>query len=150
MPAFGTKSNTRLYTCSEGIIAVFNEVIKHVDCSVLEGARSDERQIKLYNTIDPVTGERPTTLDGVTKRSKHQVTPDDSRSHAIDVIPFPMTVNGILIWRDDFRFTLFAGEVLATGWSLGVPLRWGGDWDGDGSRADQTFHDLPHFEELAI
>jgi peptidoglycan L-alanyl-D-glutamate endopeptidase CwlK len=29
---------------------------------------------------------------------------------------------------------------------LGVSLRWGGDWDGDGSRRDHSFIDLPHFE----
>jgi hypothetical protein len=28
----------------------------------------------------------------------------------------------------------------------GVDIRWGGDWDGDRSLEDQTFHDLPHFE----
>jgi peptidoglycan L-alanyl-D-glutamate endopeptidase CwlK len=25
-------------------------------------------------------------------------------------------------------------------------IRWGGDWDGDGQTADETFHDWPHFE----
>ena len=29
---------------------------------------------------------------------------------------------------------------------LGTPLRWGGDWDGDGDLKDQTFIDLVHFE----
>lgn len=25
-------------------------------------------------------------------------------------------------------------------------ITWGGDWDGDGQTADETFHDWPHFE----
>jgi peptidoglycan LD-endopeptidase CwlK len=145
--SYGTKSEARLVSCKSGIVAVFREVIKHVDCSVLEGSRTDARQIALYNTVDPVTGKRPTTLDGVIKRSKHQVTFDDPLSGAIDAIPYPTTLHGIDIWSDTTRFTLFAGEVLATGWALGVDLIWGGDWDGDGSRANQSFHDLPHFEE---
>jgi hypothetical protein len=28
----------------------------------------------------------------------------------------------------------------------GIELRWGGDWDRDGDRFDQSFNDLPHVE----
>ena len=44
MPKFGSKSRERLATCDERLQKVFNEVIKHVDCSILEGHRIAERQ----------------------------------------------------------------------------------------------------------
>ena len=49
MPKFGRKSKERLSTCDEDLQDLFNEVIKYVDCSVLEGNRSKERQNKLYD-----------------------------------------------------------------------------------------------------
>jgi peptidoglycan LD-endopeptidase CwlK len=29
---------------------------------------------------------------------------------------------------------------------MGIEIRWGGDWDGDGDLSDHKFNDLPHFE----
>lgn len=143
MPSFGETSQTRLDTCSTDIQAVCNKLITRVDFSVLEGARETERQIQLF-------AEGRSKLDGIIKISKHQVGPDiRSESDAVDLLPYPIIVNGTNIWTDQFRFTLFAGELIATAWDLGVEMRWGGDWDGDGSKHDQTFHDLPHFESIA-
>ena len=48
MPRFGTRSKKSLSSCDERLQKVFNEVIKHVDCSVIEGHRSEERQNNLY------------------------------------------------------------------------------------------------------
>ena len=48
MPRFGRTSKKRLATCHEDLQDLFAEVIKHVDCSILEGHRSKERQNKLY------------------------------------------------------------------------------------------------------
>ena len=48
MPRFGKKSKEQLATCDERLIKIFNEVIKTVDCSVLEGHRSEDRQNALY------------------------------------------------------------------------------------------------------
>ena len=48
MPYFGKRSRTNLATCDERLRKVFNEVIKHVDCSVIEGNRNEARQNKLY------------------------------------------------------------------------------------------------------
>ena len=49
MPRYSTRSKKRLATCDKRLQKVFNEVIKHVDCSILEGHRSKERQNKLYD-----------------------------------------------------------------------------------------------------
>jgi peptidoglycan L-alanyl-D-glutamate endopeptidase CwlK len=56
------------------------------------------------------------------------------------------SVNGVPVWEDAQRFAVIAGAILATGNRLGIPLRWGGDWDGDGNARDQSLHDLPHIE----
>jgi peptidoglycan L-alanyl-D-glutamate endopeptidase CwlK len=36
--------------------------------------------------------------------------------------------------------------MLQAGKDLGVPIRWGADWDGDGQHTDHTFLDWVHFE----
>ncbi len=127
MPYFGTRSKQRLATCDERLQKVFNEVIKYVDCSVLEGHRGQERQDKLYE-------------EGKTKlkfpNGRHNMAP----SNAVDVTPYPVD------WDDRERQTLFAGFVLGIARSMGVRLRWGGDWDMDFQVLDNRFDDFPHFE----
>tara|TARA_R100001230_G_C5596649_1_gene111538 strand:+ start:123 stop:515 length:393 start_codon:yes stop_codon:yes gene_type:complete len=127
MPYFGTRSKQRLATCDERLQKVFNEVIKYVDCSVLEGHRGQERQDKLYE-------------EGKTKlkfpNGRHNMDP----SNAVDVTPYPVD------WDDRERQTLFAGFVLGIARSMGVRLRWGGDWDMDFQVLDNRFDDFPHFE----
>ena len=45
------------------------------------------------------------------------------------------------------RFYDFGGYVVGAAHRLGVPIRWGGDWDQDHDVFDdQTFQDLVHFE----
>ena len=44
MPKFGSKSRERLATCDDRLQAIANEVIKHVDCTVLCGHRNEEDQ----------------------------------------------------------------------------------------------------------
>ena len=41
-------SKGRLSTCVERLQKFFNEVIKYVDCTILEGHRNEERQEKLF------------------------------------------------------------------------------------------------------
>jgi hypothetical protein len=48
--------------------------------------------------------------------------------------------------REVARWYYFGGYVLGVASETGDDIRWGGDWDGDRSLEDQTFHDLPHFE----
>ena len=43
MAKFGRTSKNRLATCDERLQKVFNEVIKYVDCSALEGHRPEWR-----------------------------------------------------------------------------------------------------------
>tara|TARA_R100000655_G_scaffold13520_2_gene30538 strand:+ start:18224 stop:18622 length:399 start_codon:yes stop_codon:yes gene_type:complete len=127
MPRFGRRSKERLATCEKDLQMVFNEVIKYVDCSILEGHRSKDRQNALYE-------------DGKTKvrypNGRHNASP----SRAVDVTPYPVD------WADRERQTLFAGFVLGVANQMGIELRWGGDWDQDFEVQDNKFDDFPHFE----
>ena len=127
MPRFGKRSRTNLATCDERLQKVFNEVIKTVDCSVIEGQRSKERQNKLYE-------------EGKTKvrypKGRHNASP----SRAVDVCPYPID------WNDRERFHLFAGYVLGVANRKVITLRWGGDWNMNWEVDDNQFDDFPHFE----
>ena len=127
MPKFGKKSKEQLLTCRKELQEVFNEVIKTVDCSVLEGNRHQTRQDALYEK-------------GKTKvkfpHGRHNALP----SLAVDVCPYPID------WSDRERFHLFAGFVLGIAKSMGIKLRWGGDWNMNWEVDDNKFDDFPHFE----
>ena len=129
MPRFGRRSKERLATCDEKLQKVFNEVIKQVDCSVLEGHRSEARQEKLFK-------------EGKTKvhypNGRHNASP----SRAVDVVPYPID------WNDRERFHLFAGMVIGLARGMGISLRWGGDWNMNFEVDDNQFDDFPHFELL--
>ena len=128
MPRFGKRSRENLATCDKKLQDVLNEVIKHVDCSVIEGHREQGRQDKLYE-------EGKTQLRF--PNGRHNAYP----SRAIDVVPYPID------WSDRERFTLFAGFVkgIAKG-MYNIDLRRGGDWDSDWEVQDNRFDDFPHFE----
>ena len=127
MYKYSKTSKGRLSTCDERLQKVFNEVIKYVDCSILEGHRNEERQEKLFK-------------EGKTKvhypKGRHNSKP----SRAVDVTPYPVD------WADRERPTLFAGFVLGLAARMGITLRWGGDWNMNFEVKDNRFDDFPHFE----
>ena len=127
MPRFGKRSKERLATCDDRLQKLFNEVIKHVDCSILEGHRGEGRQNAFFK-------------EGKTKvrypNGRHNANP----SNAVDVVPYPVD------WKDRERMTLFAGFVLGIASQMGLNIRWGGDWDQDFDVKDNMFDDFPHFE----
>ena len=127
MPYFGKKSKERLNTCDSNLQKVFNEVIKHVDCSILEGHREKDRQNKLFE-------------EGKTKVKYPDGRHNRQPSSAVDVTPYPVD------WKDRERQTLFAGFVIGVASQMGINLRWGGDWDQDFQVVDNRFDDFPHFE----
>ena len=132
MPRFGSRSKKRLATCDDRLQDLFKEVVKHFDCSVIQGHRGKADQNKAFD-------EGRSKLrypDG-----KHNASP----SRAVDVAPYPVD------WEDRDRFHYFSGFVMgmATKLERKVPtlkLRWGGDWDQDTEVKDNRFDDLVHFE----
>ena len=127
MPTFGERSRNNLQTCHEDLQKLFNEVIKHFDCSVICGHRGQEEQDKAYH-------DGRSTLKF--PESKHNKMP----SLAADVVPYPVD------WEAKQRFYMFVGIVRGFAAMMDIPIRCGADWDGDMELKDQNFHDLPHFE----
>ena len=125
MPRFSRRSLSKLNTCDVRIISVMQEVVKHFDCTILEGSRTEERQ------KDLIAEGKSKTM-----KSKHLRSP----SLAIDCVPYPID------WEDRERITYFAGYVMGIAKAKGIDLRWGGDWDQDTEVKDNGFDDLVHFE----
>lgn len=126
------RSTEKLKTCTKAIQAVFNEVDRRgvFDFKVSEGHRTQARQNELYDK-----GRSKVRI------GKHNSMP----SEAVDIIP--LQPKGKIDWNDRELFTFFAGYVLGVADSMGISLRWGGDWDNDKDLKDNKFDDLVHFEE---
>lgn len=127
MPAFGATSLQRLSTCDSRLQRVFLEVVKHFDCTVLEGHRDKAAQDKAF-------AEKKSKLQW--PNGMHNKLP----SLAVDAAPVPID------WNDRRRFDHFAGFVLGVASQQGVKLRWGGDWNRNTQLKDESFLDLVHFE----
>ena len=127
MPKFGKTSRKRLNTCDEDLIALFEEVVKYFDCSVLEGHRGKELQNKYFK-------------EGKSKLKYPDGNHNKKPSFAVDVVPYPID------WGDKERKIYFAGFVKGVAYQMGIPIRWGGDWNNNNDLEDNNFDDLPHFE----
>ena len=109
------------------MLRLFSVVVKRFDCSVLCGYRARAEQNDLYR-------RGRSRLKYPNSRHNHKP------SLAVDVAPYPLD------WSDRERFCLFAGYVLGAADRMGIPIRWGGDWDKNTLLSDNRFDDLPHFE----
>lgn len=126
MNRFSAKSVQRLYSCRRPLIDLFEAVLPVHDCSILEGHRSNARQLALYD-------------EGKTKIPS-QGPHNWQVSRAVDVAPYPIN------WENTKRFYFFAGIVMAKADDMGIDVRWGGDWNSNNNLDDQNFFDLVHWE----
>ena len=132
---YGRTSSERLSTVHEDLQKVFLEVANHVNTSILCGVRGEDKQERAF-------------LAGYSKAkypfSMHNVTPDRPVAIAADAGPYikklrnvpwtdgiraPMTMeeileahNKLMIWYE------FAGIVKTVARTLGIPVRWGGNF----------------------
>ena len=131
MPRFGKRSKERLKGVDAKLQNVLNEVVKYFDITIIEGLRSQERQNELV-----AQGKSKT------KFGKHV------EGKAVDIAPYPIDWNA----RDDFHY--LGGFMLGMAASMGIKIRWGGDWNasslfkGQRTTKDNSFDDLVHFEIL--
>jgi peptidoglycan L-alanyl-D-glutamate endopeptidase CwlK len=131
-----------LATCHVDLQVLFNEVIKVIDCTIVEGHRGKEDQEK-----DFAEGKSKAHFG----QSKHNISP----SMAVDVMKYYKDPPH-LHWEDLNDMELFAKFVLGVAEQLKVNglmtyrVRWGGDWNMNGIRVDRDpdehFIDGPHFE----
>lgn len=127
MAKFSQRSLARLHTCHPDLVKVFIEVIRQSDCVILCGHRTKEEQ-------DAAVAAKVSKTPWPT--SKHNQTP----SLAVDAAPYPID------WKAYDRFTALSNIVLRVAANLHVRIRWGGDWNENGSSADERFLDMPHYE----
>jgi len=131
MPKFSDRSLENLSHVHQDLQALFNEVIKDYDCTVICGMRTQEEQKELYAQGRYKPGNIVTYKDGIERRSKHQV------GLAVDVVPYPID------WKDEERFREFGWFVIGVAKTLKrygqieKDIKWGGQW---------KFKDYPHFE----
>ena len=99
------------------------QMIKIRDCTIAYGVRTEEEQREL-----------------VAKGASKTMNSRHLTGHALDIYPYPIN------WKHINDFYVFAGIGLGVAHMMGIPLRWGGDWDMDWDLYDQNFNDLGHFE----
>ena len=138
MGQFSKLSQERLATCHPQLIRLANIVVLTFDIVVVCGFRNEEEQTKALKEGKSHLGW---------PHSKHNKSLPDGMpcSEAFDLAPFNSKEEPI-DWADAKRFILLGGYVLGVAEIIGIPIRWGGDWDNDTFMNDQRLHDLPHFE----
>lgn len=126
MPQFSYSSKSKLETCHLELQRLMFEVVQWFDIRVTYGHRGQ-------------TDQHAAFLAGYSQKdwpdSLHNTVP----SFAVDITPYPVDLEN----RD--RHILMGGAVLAEARRLGIPIRWGGDWDGN-FMFNERFQDLYHFE----
>lgn len=130
MNRWGDKSKRIRATLDPRLQVVVDEVLQRVDVSLTSGYRDREEQNTLFE--NNVTQVRYPD-------SKHNRRP----SEAVDLQPHPYPNN-----ENDLRAALgyIAGLAMMIAENHGWQLRWGGDWNRNGSVVDNGFDDLFHLE----
>jgi peptidoglycan LD-endopeptidase CwlK len=123
----GGHSEMRYHSLHEKLKRLMDAVAVDTDIMILEGFRDEATQHK-YFTQGASKVDWP--------NGKHNTFP----SHAVDIAPCPLN------WYDKPAFVALSRKVMEKAKELGIPIRWGGDWDGDGDMKDQKFNDLVHYE----
>lgn len=119
MPSFGTSSRKNLAEAHPLLQQLFREVIKDIDCKVLDGQRGEQEQEAAF---------RRGNSRAHFGQSPHNYIPAVS----LDVVPWPLD------WNDIASFKALGKVVKAKAKALGIPISWGGDW--------KSLKDYPHYE----
>ena len=130
MPAFGKQSLENLLTVVPPLRMIARLVVVKFDCSVVWGRRGKAAQDHAFK------------MGWTTKiwpESGHNVEAPEL-SKVMDLVPWPIN------WKDESRLYYFSGYVRGVAQELGIPLRYGADWDGDFDINDQVLRDPCHFE----
>lgn len=144
--SFNAKSLDELATVHPDLVRVANraKVWSKVDFEVSDGSRTIDRQRQVWQEgKSKVNPDAYQTKEALYAAAKHVVGPGCELSRAIDVFT-PGQPGGSY---DKHALCYIAGVMQAAAASLGIKIRWGGDFDRDASLLEVgTFHDLPHFE----
>lgn len=153
MPKFGKTSQAKLDTCTQANQNLYQAVVSLMDCSIVEGHRSNERQTELYKK-------------GASKKKAGESLHNTEPSQAVDCVPYvgrqlhgaiPKELTKVIndaglqsLFSDTLREYYHIGklngvrESLAR--SMGYDYRGGDDWNQDGNTLDTNFFDAAHGE----
>lgn len=124
------KSSARLATCHEDIQKVVLKLLEVMPIGVTCGHRGKDEQDRLYL-------EKKTQV--LFPASRHNSYP----AMAVDLVPI---VNGSYDFNNREQLCYMAGMAMGIAYSLGIKLRWGGDWNQNNLVADNKFDDYYHLE----
>lgn len=124
MPKYGTTSKSRLSTCDKRLQKIFNEAIKYIDITIVEGHRGRERQDKAFRE-EKSNAEWP--------HSKHNTNP----SLAVDVAPYD-SFHRRINWNDIEGFMVLSDIIKGIAKRKRIKIVWGGDF--------KSLKDYGHFE----
>lgn len=135
--ALGAKSLAKLEGVHPNLVKVVKRAIQisDQDFMVLEGVRTLKRQKELYAQGRTKPGPKVTW----TLNSRH-IPKADGLGHAVDLVPYPVD------WNTASKFDAIYKAMMVAADDLGVQIRSGMDWDGDGKLREAKEYDSPHFE----
>ena len=143
---FSEKSLKELATVDPQLVKVVvrARAWSRVAFEVSQGARTIDQQREYFaKGASKVNPDAYASKDALYKAAKHVVGPGCPLSRAVDVF-VPGQPGGSY---DKSALCYLAGVMEAAAHSLGVRIRWGGNWDRDGLLVEPgSFQDLPHFE----
>ncbi|WP_168335261.1 MULTISPECIES: M15 family metallopeptidase [Rhizobium] len=125
MPSFGSASLAALSKCHPKLKIIALAAIKEIDFRILDATRGRDAQERAF-----ATGKSKARFG----QSAHNYVP----AIAFDLFPAPYD------WNNRQSFISLSKVILRIGKENGIPLRWGGDWNGDGNLSDGW--DMPHYE----
>lgn len=124
---FDKSSLANLSQAHPKIQAVLIRAREDCEFRVLDSSRGKDAQDKAFK-------------EGRSKARFGQSAHNWSPAIAVDLFPAPYD------WNNIKAFDAMAVVVMAAAKQLGVPLRWGGDWNMDGNKTTSDAWDKPHFE----
>lgn len=127
LPPLSPRSLSNLAEVDPRLRRLFLAVAEVMPLEVICGHRSRIDQDVAYRT-------RRSTLQW--PKSKHNRQP----SLAVDVCPLPID------WKNLEAFRRLAKVVKIVALDMGIKIRHGADWDGDGRQGEPGEFDWPHFE----
>ena len=127
MPTFDAGSAKRLKNAHPLLQKLMNEAIKKTSFMILDSQRGRAAQELAFKQ------KRTKVHFG---NSAHNWSP----AIALDVVPLPVD------WKNTKAFVALSEVILPLAKELGIPVRWGGDWNMNGKTSDESFVDMPHYE----
>lgn len=155
MAALTARDHSRLVGVDPRLVKVVN--LASTKCSiafmVVEGVRSDEQ---CYINFGKGRSAAELKAKGVDPKYAQPKAPKvtwladplnsmhrkkaDGYGKAVDLLPAPYD------WKDTKPFEIVALAMLAASRELGIPIRWGKDWNRNGKPGEKGETDSPHFE----